>query len=97
MQFSIRTIVIATTGAAILLALARAAFDIFLIVFITANAALLFGPVAILLTTIVFADQRGTYLEISSNPFYSLLKRLWLVSVASVIVVWSMLIAGAFL
>ncbi len=95
MTFSIRDIAMATTAVALMLAFARTAFPLFLLVFIFANLFLFFGPFAIIFTTIIFADQRGSYLDISSNPFYRLLKKLWLLSVGCVIVVWGLLIVGS--
>ena len=95
MRFSIRTIAIATTAVALMLGFARADFGLFLIVFVVANAVLVFIPAAFLLTTILFADQRGTYLDFRSNPFYRLLKRLWWFSVVCALTVWSLLFVGA--
>jgi hypothetical protein len=93
MKFSIRDIAMATTAVALMLAFAR--FVLFLIAFLFANFFLFFGPFAILFTTIIFADQRGGYLDIGSNPFCRSLKRLWLLSVACVIVVWGLLFVGS--
>ena len=85
----------ATTAVALMLAFARIAFEFFLIAFLFANIFLFIGPFAIVFTTIIFADQRGSYLEISSNPFYQSLKRLWFLSVGCVILVWGLIIVGS--
>lgn len=97
MNFSIRDILVATTAVALTLALARLALGYFVVVFLVAHLALLFGPVAVLITTIVFADQRGGYLDIKTNPFYHLLKKLWLLAALSAMVVWILLLAGVIL
>ena len=96
MQFSIRDIVLATTAVALMLAFARIAFAMFLLVFLFANAFLFIGPFTIIFTTIIFADQRGSYLDLSSNPLYRSLKRLWLLSVGCTVVVWGLLYLGSF-
>lgn len=95
MKFSIRDIGVATTVVALMLAFARLAFAMFLVAFLFANIFIFIGPVAIIFTTIIFADQRGTYLDLVSNPFYRSLKRLWLLSVGCVIVVWGLLYLGS--
>ena len=77
-----------------MLAFARVAFATFLVVFLFANLFLFIGPLAILFTTIIFVDQRGSYLDIESNPFYRSLKRLWLLSVGCAIAVWVLLFFG---
>lgn len=92
MKFSIRDIIAATTAVALTFAFSRIAFPLFLFGFIFANSFLCFGPFAIIFTTIIFAEQRGSFLDISTNPFYQSLKRLWLLSVLCVIVVWGLLI-----
>ena len=97
MKFSIRDIVVATTAVALMLAFARIAFPYFLLAFVFANLFLCFGPFAIIFTTNVFADQRGSFLDISTNPFYRSLKRLWLLSVLCVFVVWGLLFVGNFI
>lgn len=94
MQFSIRTIASATTAVALMLGFARADFGLFLTVFVVANAVLFFIPAAFLLTTIMFADQRGTYLDFRSNPFHRSLKRLWWFSVVCALTVWLLLFVG---
>lgn len=88
MKFRIRDVLYATTVVAGLLAFARVAYDAFLVTFIIANAGLVFCPIAILFTTIVFADQRGQMLELNTNPFYALLKRTWLTALLCSAVVW---------
>ncbi len=95
MKFSIRDIAMATTAIASMLAIAKLDFGLFLFGFVFAQLFLFVGPFAILFTTIAFADQRGGFLDISSNPCYRTLKRLWLLSVGCVIVVWAFLIVGA--
>ena len=57
----------------------------FAIAFALVVAILLFAPFAIVFTTIIFADQRGSFLDIASNPFYQTLKRLWLYCVLAVL------------
>ncbi len=93
MQYSIRAIIISTTAVALMLAFAKASPMNFLVEFVVTHALILFAPLVILVSTIMFADQRGTYLVLSSNPFYRSLKRLWLISIACVAVVWTLLIA----
>lgn len=94
MKFSIRDLIIVTTSVALMLAFARVAFATFLLAFLFANLFLVLGPLAIIFTTIIFADQRGSYLDLASNPFYRSLKRLWLLSVGCAIVVWGLLFFG---
>ncbi len=96
MKFSIRDIVLANTAVALMLAFARIAFEMFLLVFLFANTFLFIGPFTIIFTTIIFADQRGSYLDLSSNPLYRSLKRLWLHSVGCTVVVWGLLYLGSF-
>ena len=96
MKFSIRDIVVATTAVALMLTLARFSFASFIIAFLFANAFLFLGPLAIIVTTVLLAERRGSYLDIHSNPFYRSLKRLWLLSVGCVIVVWGLLYLAAF-
>jgi len=91
MKFAIRDIIVATSVVALLLALFRVAFGLFLIV----NVCLFFGPFAILFTQIVFADQRGTYLSLETNTFYRSIKKLWLLSIGSAIAVWLLIVFGA--
>lgn len=91
MKFTLRDIVLATTAVALLMSLARVNYDLFLFALLFANFFIFVGPIAILFTTIVFADQRGSYLELESNPFYQSLKRLWLLSAGCVAIVWTWL------
>jgi hypothetical protein len=48
-------------------ALARVAMTAFLTLFVVVHACLLFCPIAILFTAIVFADQRGQMLDPNTN------------------------------
>ena len=94
MRFRISDILYATTLIAGLLAFARVAFGAFLITFVIANVCLMICPIAIIFTTIVFADQRGQMLDLNTNPFYGTLKRTWIAAVLCSAVVW--LIVSAF-
>ncbi len=47
-----------------------------------------FCPVAIIFTTIVFADQRGQMLDISTNRAYVALKKIWLLSLVCSGLLW---------
>lgn len=89
MKFRIQDILIVTTVAAVLLALSRFAFAVFLLLMLSATFLVLFCPLAILFTTIIFADQRGQMLDLNTNPMYSGLKRIWSLSFLIVILIWS--------
>ena len=81
MRFRIRDGLYTTAVVAALIAFARIAFPAFLLLFLFANACLLFCPIAILLTTVALADQRGQMLDLNTNPLYSVLKKTWLLAV----------------
>ncbi len=95
MKFSIRDIAVATTTVALMLAFAQIALPFFLIAFGFASIFLCLGPFAILFTSILFAEQRGSFLDISTNPCYRSLKRLWLLSLCCVLVVWGILFVNS--
>lgn len=78
MNFSIRNVVSATTAIALFVTFMLLDSNSFAIAFAIVGAVLLFAPFAIVFTTIIFADQRGSYLDMASNRFYQILKSLWL-------------------
>ncbi len=49
-------------------------------------------PVGILFATIAFADQRGQMLDIATLPGWEILKRIWILSILSTMVVWLLLL-----
>ena len=80
MKFTITDLLLTTTAYAALLVLARADYDGFLISVAILFLLQVFCPVAIVFTTIVFADQRGQMLDVSTNRAYLALRKLWLLS-----------------
>ncbi|GAB5406374.1 MAG: hypothetical protein Aurels2KO_46050 [Aureliella sp.] len=96
MKLAIRDLLFATTAVAILLTFAQLAFAGFLIAFALVNALLIFLPFAVVFTTIIFADQRGQMLDLNSNPLYKTLKKIWLLSIVCVLVVWLVFLVAPF-
>ena len=88
MKFKIKDLLVVTTCAAGLLALGKYAIAAFLVLFLPATFLVIFCPFAIIFTTIIFADQRGQMLDLNSNPTYGPLKRIWVLSLLIVILVW---------
>lgn len=80
MKFSITDLLLTTTAYAALLGLARTTYGGFLITFAVLFSLQVFCPIAIIFTTIVFADQRGQMLDLSTNRAYAVLKKIWLLS-----------------
>ena len=80
MKFSIIDLLLTTTAYAALLWLARTTYDGFLITFAVLFSLQVFCPIAIIFTTIVFADQRGQMLDLSTNRAYLALKKIWQLS-----------------
>ena len=88
MKYSILDLAVATAVTALMLTFAHYAYAWFFIAFLFVHFFLVFGPFAILFSTIAFADQSGTHLDLGSPPLYRFLKRLWILSILSVVVIW---------
>ena len=87
MRFGIRDLLYATSVIAGVLALARDYYVVFYVLAFVVCVCLVVCPLAILFTTIVFADQRGQTLDLDSNPLYAGLMKLWLITFCCVIVI----------
>ena len=88
MKFTIMDLLLTTTAYAAMLGLARANYEKFLIAGAILFLVQVFCPIAILLTTILFADQRGQMLDLSTNPLYATLKKIWLLSIICSGLLW---------
>jgi hypothetical protein len=90
MKFSIADILWTTVAAAFLFAAIRTVNG-FVVAFVLLNLAQVVLPIGILLLTILFADQRGSMLDIATVPGWRILKRIWILSILCTIAVWLML------
>ena len=95
MKFRMRDVLWIMTVVAFLVTLAVVWFGGFLVAFLLANAIIIICPLAIVFTTIVFADQRGQMLDLNSNPLYNALKKAWLLSTLSAALVWIVIFTSA--
>ena len=91
MRFAISDILWTTTAVAVMFALLRTGDGWFFIAFALLNLLLIVLPIVALITTIAFADQDRQMLDISTNPVWFVLKKLWLLSILCTAIVWVLL------
>jgi hypothetical protein len=91
MKFKIADLLLTTTAAAILFTLLRFGSGWFGVIFLGLNLLQILIPFGVVFATIVFAQQRGPMLDVSTLAGSQSLKKLWCLSIVCTLLVWAML------
>lgn len=92
MKFAIIDLIWTTTAIALLFALLRQGDIGFFLAFVLLNLMQILMPFVVMFATILFADQRGQTLDISTLAGWRSIKRVWFLSIVCTIIVWTLLL-----